>query len=244
MQKLDNLTSHLSSEYDLQIANTIPYYNFFHQEILNLVESMDINPKYWLDTGCGTGNLVEKALQKFQSTVFILADPSADMLNKAKEKLGDNKNVEFLEPTPSQDISLSDQPSKIGDFRGAKNSTNFRAVDVITSIQSHHYLSEDERYKAVKSCYNNLDENGVYVTFENIRPLTVQGTEIGKEYWRKFQISRGKTVVDADNHIKRFGVEYFPITVEDHLSLLRKSGFSVVEMFWYSYMQAGFYCIK
>jgi len=226
MQKLDNLTSHLSSEYDLQIANTIPYYNFFHQEILNLVESMDINPKYWLDTGCGTGNLVEKALQKFQSTVFILADPSVDMLNKAKEKLEDNKNVEFLEPTPSQDISLS------------KN------VDVITSIQSHHYLSEDERYKAVKSCYNNLDENGVYVTFENIRPLTDKGTEIGKEYWRKFQISRGKTVVDADNHIKRFGVEYFPITVEDHLSLLRKSGFSAVEMFWYSYMQAGFYCIK
>ncbi|OEC84473.1 MULTISPECIES: class I SAM-dependent methyltransferase [Methanobacterium] len=226
MQKLDNLTSHLSSEYDLQIANTIPYYNFFHQEILNLVESMDINPKYWLDTGCGTGNLVEKALQKFQSTVFILADPSADMLNKAKEKLENNKNVEFLEPTPSQDISLSDP------------------VDVITSIQSHHYLSEDERYKAVKSCYNNLNENGVYVTFENISPLTDKGTEIGKEYWRKFQISMGKTVVDADNHIKRFGVEYFPITVEDHLSLLRKSGFSVVEMFWYSYMQAGFYCIK
>ncbi|MEL7670067.1 class I SAM-dependent methyltransferase [Methanobacterium sp.] len=226
MQKLDNLTSHLSSEYDLQIANTIPYYNFFHQEIINLIESMDIRPDNWLDTGCGTGNLVEKALQKFQNTVFILADPSADMLNKAKEKLEDNKNVEFLEPAPSQNISLSDP------------------ADVITSIQSHHYLNENERYKAVKSCYNNLNENGVYVTFENIRPLTDQGTEIGKEYWRKFQISRGKTVVDADNHIKRFGVEYFPITVEDHLSLLRKSGFSVVEMFWYSYMQAGFYCIK
>ena len=176
MQKLDNLTSHLSSEYDLQIANTIPYYNSFHQEIINLIESMDIRPDNWLDTGCGTGNLVEKALQKFKNTVFILADPSADMLNKAKEKLEDNKNVEFIEPAPSQDISLSNQPSKIGDFRGlqnlrfrgsgnkvsfnAKNSTNFRAVDVITSIQSHHYLNENERYKAVKSCYNNLNENG------------------------------------------------------------------------------------
>ncbi len=134
--------------------------------------------------------------------------------------------MEFLEPTPSQDISLSNP------------------ADVITSIQSHHYLSTDERYKAVKACYNNLNENGIYVTFENICPFTEKGTEIGKEYWKKFQISKGKTVEDAENHIKRFDVEYFPITVEEHLSLLRKSGFSVVEMFWYSYMQAGFYCIK
>ncbi|HEX3014535.1 MAG TPA: class I SAM-dependent methyltransferase [Methanobacterium sp.] len=226
MQKSDNSTSHLSGEYDSQIGNTIPYYNFFHEEILNLIESMDIWPDRWLDTGCGTGNLVEKALQKFSDTVFILADPSASMLDKAKEKLGDNRNVEFLESTPSQDISLSNP------------------ADVITSIQSHHYLSTDERYKAVKACYNNLNENGIYITFENICPLTEKGTEIGKEYWKKFQISKGKTVEDAENHIKRFDVEYFPITVEEHLSLLRKSGFSVVEIFWYSYMQAGFYCIK
>lgn len=226
MHKSDNLSSHLSSEYDSQIANTIPYYNFFHQEILNLVESMNIKPDIWLDTGCGTGNLVEKAMQKFPDTVFILSDPSIEMLDKAKEKLINCNKIKFLEPTPSQDIFL------------------LNPADVITAIQSHHYLSEDERYKAVKSCYDNLNENGVYVAFENICPLTEKGTEIGKEYWKKFQILNGKTVKDAENHIKRFGVEYFPITVEEHLSLLRKVGFSVVEIFWYSYMQAGFYCIK
>lgn len=222
---------------------------------------MDIKPNSWLDTGCGTGNLVEKALQKFPDTVFIMADPSVDMLKNAKEKLVEyTGRIKFLEPIPSQDISLSNKPSKIGDFRGirnqrlrcpkikdfenAENSTNFRAVDVITAIQSHHYLSENERYKAVKSCYNNLNENGVYVAFENIRPLTEKGTEIGKEYWKRFQISKGKTVEEAENHIKRFGVEYFPITIEEHISLLKEIGFSAVELFWYSYMQAGFYCIK
>ncbi|MGB9979108.1 class I SAM-dependent methyltransferase [Methanobacterium sp.] len=226
MQKSDNLTSHLSSEYDSQIANTIPYYNLFHQEILNLIESMDIKLNSWLDTGCGTGNLVEKAIQKFPDTVFILADPSVDMLNEAKEKLIEYKGLKFLDSTPSQDISLS------------------KPVDVITSIQSHHYLSENERYKAVKSCYDNLNENGIYVTFENISPFTEKGIKIGKEYWKRFQISKGKAVGEVENHINRFGVEYFPINIEGHLSLLRKIGFRVVEMFWYSYMQAGFYCIK
>ena len=227
MQKSDNLTSHSSSEYDSQIGNTIPYYNFFHEEIINLIESMDIKPKTWLDTGCGTGNLVEKALQKFPDTFFMMADPSIEMLDESREKLGDsNINVKFLEPTSSQDISL------------------LNPADVITSIQSHHYLSKEGRYNAVKSCYDNLNEKGVYITFENIRPLTEKGIEIGKEYWKKFQISKGKTVEEAENHIKRFDVEYFPITIEEHISLLREIGFSVVEIFWYSYMQAGFYCIK
>jgi tRNA (cmo5U34)-methyltransferase len=228
MQKSDNLTSHLSNEYDSKISNTIPYYNHFHEETINLIESMDIKPDIWLDTGCGTGTLVEKALQKFPDTTFILADPSVEMLNEARIKLSDcpKDKIEFLEHTASQDISIA------------------AGIDVITAIQAHHYLNKDERYKAVKSCYDNLNENGVYVTFENIRPLTEQGTEIGKGYWKRFQISKGKAVEDAENHLKRFGVEYFPITIEEHLNLLRDCGFSVVEMFWYSYMQAGFYCIK
>jgi len=44
--------------------------------------------------------------------------------------------------------------------------------------------------------------------------------------------------------MQRFDVEYFPINIEEHLKLLRKTGFRIVELFWYSYMQAGFYGIK
>lgn len=227
MQKSDNLTPHLANDYDSKINNTIPYYECFHQETIDLIKSMDIKPNIWLDTGCGTGTLVEKALQDFPDTFFILADPSGGMLKESRKKLvGYDDRIKFLDPAPSQDISIS------------------KKCDVITAIQSHHYLSKDERYKATKSCYNSLNKNGVYITFENIRPLTEKGTKIGKEYWKKFQISKGKTVGEAENHIKRFGVEYFPITIEEHLSLLRSCGFSAVEMFWYSYMQAGFYCIK
>lgn len=227
MKKSNNLTSHLSNEYDSQIGNTIPYYNRFHEEIINLIESMGIEPGIWLDTGCGTGTLVKKALQEFPDTNFILSDPSAEMLKEAMVKLSDySDRIEFLKPVPSQEISIS-QP-----------------IDIITAIQSHHYLSKDKRYKAVKTCYDALNENGVYITFENIRPLTEKGIEIGKEYWKRFQISKGKSIEDSESHIRRFDVEYFPITIEEHFNLLRKCGFSVVELFWYSYMQAGFYCIK
>ncbi|MGD0231966.1 MAG: hypothetical protein ABSC19_16690 [Syntrophorhabdales bacterium] len=47
-----------------------------------------------------------------------------------------------------------------------------------------------------------------------------------------------------DEHRSRFGKSYFPITIAEHLELLRATGFSTVEIFWLSHMQAGFYAIK
>ncbi|MDD4248882.1 MAG: class I SAM-dependent methyltransferase, partial [Methanosarcina sp.] len=116
--------------------------------------------------------------------------------------------------------------------------------DVITAIQCHHYLSREARAVAIKVCYNLLKEGGIYITFENIRPLTEEGINIGKRYWGNFQLTHGRSENEIDTHLERFDTEYFPITVEEHLELLRKTGFKTVELFWYSYMQAGFYCIK
>ena len=79
---------------------------------------------------------------------------------------------------------------------------------------------------------------------ENIRPATEEGIEIVKQYVKNFQISRGRDSETVENYLKRFDVEYFPIKVDEHRLLLEKTGFKVVEMFWMSYMQGRFYCIK
>jgi tRNA (cmo5U34)-methyltransferase len=187
-------------------------------------------PKVWLDTGCGTGTLVEQAIKYFYDTLFILSDPSAAMLNQAKSKLANLScdRVKFLEPAPTQEIKLK----------------NGERPDVITAIQSHHYLSAEDRIKATAKSYELLQNDGIYITFENICPLTKQGIEIGKEYWKQFQVDSGKEKLEAEKHMKRFGVEYFPITIEEHINLLKSVGYRTVEMLWYSYLQAGFYCIK
>ena len=65
-----------------------------------------------------------------------------------------------------------------------------------------------------------------------------------KNTGRHYQLSKGKDAEAVKDHMKRFDSEYFPITVEEHLKLLKACGFQTVELFWYSYMQAGFYCIK
>lgn len=191
---------------------------------------MDIEPQTWLDTGCGTGALVDRAITEFPETKFILCDPSEEMLHQAQRKLKSYPfgDILFLKPLATQDFppGLCTSP------------------DVITAIQSHHYLSSDQRKKATMVCYDLLKDDGVYVTFENVRPATDEGTIIGKKYWMNFLLKGGRDSAAVDAQLTRFDREFFPITLEEHLVLLQETGFRVVELFWYSYMQAGFYAIK
>lgn len=219
---------HLPGDYDVQINRTIPYYKQFIEETINLLLSLDRPPALWLDTGCGTGTLVRTALDIFPSTRFLLADPSDKMLEQARGKLDGQDRVRFLRPSGSQD--LMDQVTE--------------RPDVITAIQCHHYLSKDERRKAVGTCFDILPDGGTYITFENVRPMTSVGLRTGKSNWGRYQRQMGKSEAETDAHLARFDQEYFPITVGEHLELYREVGFRAVELFWFSYMQAGFYCVK
>ncbi|TGC09022.1 class I SAM-dependent methyltransferase [Methanolobus halotolerans] len=226
----ENKTPHLPEDYDTKISSVLPFYTFFHQETINLVKSLPSPPKVWMDTGCGTGSLVSKAIGQFSNTRFLMLDPSEGMLEQAREKLAScsTGRLDFLKASPTQEFSqeLDESP------------------DVITAIQCHHYLDRDNRARAVRKCYELLKDGGVLITFENVSPLTEEGISVGKRYWGEFQSRHGRTDEEIEVHLERFGTEYFPITIEEHLELLRKTGFRTVEMFWYSYMQAGFYCIK
>lgn len=226
MPDCDNATPHPASFYDQQVRTTIPYYDIFHDETIRLIKTTHPEPELWLDTGCGTGSLVMKAQRHFTKTTFLLADPSPEMMRMAYEKLKNVPRIKFLDPAATQHLQLEN------------------TMDVITAIQAHHYLAPSARKLATQICYAGLKKGGIYVTFENIRPLTTKGIVIGKQLWADYQSSQGKDSQSVLKHLDRFDSEFFPITVEEHISLLREQCFSVAEMLWYSTMQAGFYGIK
>lgn len=223
----DNKTPHKASVYDQQVIQTIPEYNLFHGQIIDFVSVYNNSPSVWLDTGCGTGTMVIKALDKFKDTSFILADPSGDMLSIAKTKLAENDRVKFTGLAGSLELDLPGE-----------------SIDVLTAVMSHHYLDTEARKKATENCFRMLKLGGVFITFENIKPNSERGTQIGLERWNRFQLSHGKSEESVKKHLERFDTEFFPITLEEHLHLLHEVGFRVSELLWASYMQAGFYAIK
>jgi len=223
----DNTTAHIADQYDEKVRSTIPCFENFHQQTLDLIRHCQPSPASWLDTGGGTGILIKEAVEVFPDTRFILADPAPPMLARAQVKLGTHERVTIAEPGGSGELKYTND-----------------SFDVITAIQSHHYLDSTGRKLATANCFRMLAPGGVYVTFENIRPFTPTGIETGLRRWIDFQTDCGKPRDEAEAHAARFGHEYFPITISEHLELLRSTGFSVVEILWASYLQAGFYAVK
>jgi tRNA (cmo5U34)-methyltransferase len=121
------------------------------------------------------------------------------MLDQSKRKLSSYPagRIEFLKACATQEFSqeLDEKP------------------DVITAIQCHHYLNREERVRATSVCYDSLKAGGIYITFENTRPLTDEGIAIGKRYWGSFQMSRGRNEEEIRKHLERFDKEYFPIII-------------------------------
>ncbi len=211
-------------EFDKRAVVTIPFYNELHENVIEVISHSGVTPNVWLDTGCGTGKLLSLSMGRFKDTEFIMADPMEGMLDIAKERSGERPKY-ICSPTDALKIPDS-------------------SVDVITAVLSHHYYSPEDRMKAESNCFRMLRPGGIFVTVENTAPLTDVGLNMGLETWKDKQMSAGRPECEADEHMRRYGTEFFPITAPQHIEQLKKIGFSVVELFRYTYMQAGFYAIK
>lgn len=224
MEMNDNRSAYNACVYDEHIVNVLPYYGEYHKQVIDLVKTMGLTAPDWLDTGCGTGTLCATALETLPNARFTLCDPSEKMLNEARAKLK-GKDVHFLN-VPSGQLPFDAE------------------FDVVTAIQSHHYCRPDERKQAVLGCYRALREGGVFVAFENIRMSTDISDAIALKRWANFLAEHGNSGEDVQMHMDRRGVEIFPITIGQHIALLRECGFSSVNILWVSYLQAGFWAIR
>lgn len=219
---MKHTTAFSSREYDRKIKQTLPYYEEFYKQIIDVVRCHFDNQISWLDVGCGTGKMAEWGLEF--SNRFVLLDNSADMLDIARKQINSEK-AEFV-------------------LKSANDMEYENEFDVVTSVQVFHYLSADERRKAICKCYNALKSGGIFITFENFASGTELGTKLYLNRWKQYQISQGKTEKEAQEHISRYGKDYFPITINEHKKLLEECGFKTVELLWCSYMQVGFMGIK
>ena len=215
----DNLSAFNSHNYDTQIKKTLPYYDLFYGQVIDLVKTMYHGPVTWLDVGCGTGKMAQVAFETVPIESFVFCDSSIQMIQVVKERFPYD-TVDFC-VCDVQDINYSN------------------AFDVITAIQVNHYLSKEDRKRSIDKCYASLKENGVFISFENFAPFTNTGKNIYLNKWKNYQLQQGKSMKECETHISRYGKEYFPITITEHIELLKKCGFKTAEILWVSNMQMG-----
>ncbi|MDE6619448.1 MAG: class I SAM-dependent methyltransferase [Lachnospiraceae bacterium] len=220
----DNQSAFRSDDYDRKIKQTLPYYDQFYEQVIELIKVMNDNAVRWLDIGCGTGKMGSAAFENVDIEKFVFCDLSEEMIRIAKERFPYH-NAEFC----------------VCDVQKLVYSNEF---DIITAIQVNHYLHMDERKIAMQKCYEALKDNGLFISFENFAPFTDLGKSVYLEKWKRYQVKQQKSLEECQKHIDRYGKDYFPITLSENMEFMRNCGFKVVEILWLSNMQAGFWGIK
>lgn len=136
----DNPTAFNSDSYEEKIGKTLPYYDEFYKQIVDVVRLYKSTPLTWLDVGCGTGKMAEMALGKIDMEQFVLCDCSEQMLQTAKMRLAGKNTVFRLSSV--QELEYKE------------------VFDVVTAVQVHHYLQKEERQRAIRNCYQALKAGG------------------------------------------------------------------------------------
>lgn len=213
-----------SAEYDRKIKQTLPHYEQFYEEVIELVKVFHPDAVSWLDIGCGTGKMGSVAFKKVALKRFVFCDSSEEMIKIAKRRFG-HYHAEFSVQNVLE-LDCSDE------------------FDVITAIQINHYLHMDERKIALQKCYEALRDHGLFISFENFAPFTDLGASAYLKKWERYQLQSGKSPEECQSHIDRYGKNYFPISITRNLDLMRNCGFKAVEILWLSNMQVGLWGIK
>ena len=132
----DNISAFNTMEYNTKIKQTLPYYDEFYKQVIELVKTFHSGAVRWLDVGCGTGKMGSVAFENVALEKFVFSDCSEKMIKIVKERF-DFENTEFV-------------------VCDAKELDYVNEFDVITAIQVNHYLKKSGRKAAFSKYYDAL----------------------------------------------------------------------------------------
>jgi tRNA (cmo5U34)-methyltransferase len=177
-----------------------------------------------LDLGCGDGILTHELIKAEQSVQATLIDGSETMLEKAKSRLKECMNTQFIKAS-FQDIIQGSV--EIGD-----------AYDLITSSMAIHHLTREEKQALFGIIHRALRPSGFFI---NVDVLLAPADELDGWYmqlWEQWmdekKSSLGIRNEDSKVIIKRYKSleENKPDLLEDQLSGLKVAGFKNVDCFY------------
>ena len=171
---------------------------------------MNPNATRILDLGCGGGNYAVKVASVLPDVDCTLIDLSANMLEKASERVG--------EIVSGKVIALQ------GDYREIQLGEN--AFDVITAGTTLHHLREEQEWELVfGKVFKALKKGGTFWINDIVIGETDEITNMMMDGWIS-TLRRQISEDEIEMYMERYRMEDTPRTLTYQLDLMKKIGFS------------------
>ena len=171
-----------------------------------------LNPgaKLILDLGCGGGNYALKVASFLPNVDCTLIDLSANMLEKAKERVG-----EIISGTVT---------AIQGDYREIPLEEN--AYDIITAGTTLHHLRENEEWELVfRKTFNALKPGGTFWINDIVLTETDEINQMMLNGWLSI-LRKHHSEDEIELYMGRYESEDTPRTLTYQLDLMKQVGFS------------------
>jgi len=173
-----------------------------------------------LDLGAGTGLLTSVVMKSFPKANYTLADVSKEMLEKAKERFTEEKNITYRQ--------LNYESDKLSG-----------SYDVVISALALHHSPLSKLEEVFEKIHGILKPGGVFANADQILGETPEIESRYEQTWLRHATEAGCTSDEKEIAINRMKADK-TATLKDQLSGLQKAGFQEVNC-WYQFYRYATY---
>ncbi|MDD3905475.1 MAG: class I SAM-dependent methyltransferase [Candidatus Omnitrophica bacterium] len=177
-----------------------------------------------IDLGCGTGNITKAVKERYPAARVVCLDMAQNMIDMAKAKLKGHKDVEYW----------------VGDI--CKYDYSNKPDAVISSLVLHH-LDKKNKKLFYRKIFNALPRGGVFYSADFVLPSSDYLAKAYIEKWKRF-MRKSFSPAQINDILTKHKDEDRPAELIFEIDLLRKTGFSDVEVVWKNYNFAVYGGIK
>ena len=209
MMNIEEQFNLIAEEYDKNRRLFIPCFDGFYEETTRFVAANIGTPKRIADLGAGTGLLSQFWFQHFPSAEYVLVDVADEMLNVAKRRFANLKNVAYCTMNYAHELPE-------GRF------------DVMMSALSIHHVEDEDKKRLFERIYEALPDGGVFVNYDQFCGGSAMMNSWYDVYWEGQLATSGLTDKDIALWRERKKLDR-ECSVEQELAMLSACPFREVK---------------
>jgi tRNA (cmo5U34)-methyltransferase len=206
--------------YDRTRRQLVPCFDDFYRVAVERLAPRRDHPVEVLDLGAGTGLFAAMVAEALPQARLTLVDASAEMLARARQRLGAESRFRFV----------------VADFRQPLPDGSF---DAVVSALAIHHLDDGEKRDLFRRIHAALRPGGVFVNADQVMGPTPELESAYREAWLGRVRAAGVAEADLTAALERMK-EDRTSPLEPQLEWLRQAGFARVDS-WYKFYRFAVY---